>query len=199
MPVTSQATLGPTCLCSHCSCCVRMAARLLLRLRMPGRAAAFSGHLIVVTLLLLGLAMRPLTGDLHRQEVGLTIITSTQEPASAALPFPGQLPAKRRVGKAYTGPPAWPRPKHLASSYFGRCAGHPGCKIAAPFSCLPGLALSASPMVRMQRKTKTKNMQTDFQPCNASSYAKQAPAHRRFTPLIAVREFLMICTRKMTH
>ena len=36
-----------------------MAARLLLRLRMPGRAAAFSGHLIVVTLLLLGLTMRP--------------------------------------------------------------------------------------------------------------------------------------------
>ena len=40
MPVTSQATLSPTCVCSHCSCCVRMAARLLLRLRMPGRAAA---------------------------------------------------------------------------------------------------------------------------------------------------------------
>ena len=128
MPVTSQATLGPTCLCSHCSCCVRMAARPLLRLGMPGRAAAFSGHLIVVT------------GDLHRQEVGLTIITSTQELASAALPFSGQLPVKRRVGKAYTGLLVWPRPKHLASSYFSRCAGHPGCKLQRPFHvCLASL------------------------------------------------------------
>jgi hypothetical protein len=52
------------------------------------------------------------TGDLHRQEVGLTIITSTQELASAALPFPGQLPVKRRVGKAYTGlgPSTWHPP-----------------------------------------------------------------------------------------
>jgi hypothetical protein len=181
MPVTGQATLGPTCLCSHCSCCVRMAGRLLLRLRMPGRAAAFSGHLIVVTLLLLGLAMRPpYTGFAsagswinHNNVNSEACIGGASVPWTIARQTAGRLTLALSPG---------------LSSYFGRCAGILVVKWQRPFlSCLPGLTLSALPRDRMQRKTKTKTMQTDFQPCNASSYAKQAPAHRHLTPLIAVR------------
>jgi hypothetical protein len=92
--------------------------------------------------------------------VGLTTIRSLHRRRFRSLDNCPSNGGSGRLTLAFSsglGPSTW-HPPILA-------AGHPGCKIAAPFSCLPGLALSALPRGRMQRKTKTKNMQTDFQPC----------------------------------
>jgi len=98
-----------------------------------GRAAAFSGHLIVVTLLLLGLTMRPPYRGFASAGSWINHNNVNFGACIGGASVPWINCPSRNGGPGRFTPALSPGLGPSAPSYFGRCAGHPGCKIAAPF------------------------------------------------------------------